>query len=115
MVSILGNLAQGHRLVQDEILSLGGVELILSQCQLDPSSPFVREWGLWAMRNLCCGNVAVQERITNLDVKTSVVNEALAAQQQQVELDKNTGRWKLTAASPGAEHVDHLRGMSADM
>lgn len=67
------------------------------------------------MRNLCCGNVPVQERITNLDVKTSVVNEALAVQQQKVELDKNTGRWKLTAASPGAEHVDQLRGTSADL
>jgi hypothetical protein len=32
------------------------------QCQLDDSSPLAKEWGLWAIRNLCAGGaVVVQE------------------------------------------------------
>jgi len=39
---------------------LGGVELVLAQCQLDRESPLAREWGLWAVRNLCEGNPQAQ-------------------------------------------------------
>lgn len=46
--------------MQQEVESLGGVELILSQCQLDEHSPLAREWGLWAVRNLCEGSPQVR-------------------------------------------------------
>jgi hypothetical protein len=46
-----------------EVLQLGGVELLLSQCQLDEDSPLTREWALFAIRNLSIGNTDVQERI----------------------------------------------------
>lgn len=39
---------------------LGGVELVLAQCQLDRQSPLAREWALWAVRNLCEGNPEAQ-------------------------------------------------------
>jgi ataxin-10 len=46
--------------VQDEVCALGGVELVLAQCQLDRQSPLAREWALWAVRNLCEGNEQAQ-------------------------------------------------------
>ena len=46
-----------------ETLRLGGVELLLSQCQLDEDSPLTREWALWAIRNLSISNPDVQQRI----------------------------------------------------
>jgi hypothetical protein len=50
-------------LAPQEILQLGGVELLLSQCQLDDDSPLTREWAMWAIRNLSISNPEVQERI----------------------------------------------------
>lgn len=47
-------------LVQAEMGALGGVELVLAQCQLDWASPLAREWALWGVRNLCEGNPAAQ-------------------------------------------------------
>lgn len=47
-------------LVQAEVQAVGGVELVLAQCQLDRNSPLAREWALWAVRNLCEGNPAAQ-------------------------------------------------------
>ena len=47
---------------QAEVGSLGGVELVLAQCQVDGESPLAREWALWGVRNLCEGNPAAQVR-----------------------------------------------------
>lgn len=44
------------------VQAVGGVELVLSQCQMDREAPLAREWGLWAIRNLCEGNEAAQVR-----------------------------------------------------
>ncbi len=52
-----------HGKVQDVVVALGGVELLLAQCQVDEESPMLREWGLWAIRNLTEGSEAAKERI----------------------------------------------------
>ena len=46
--------------LQGEVQGLGGVELVLAQCQLDRESPLAREWALWGVRNLCEGNPRAQ-------------------------------------------------------
>jgi hypothetical protein len=33
------------------------------QCQLDDSSPLAKEWGLWAIRNLCAGKLLSKQKI----------------------------------------------------
>jgi Spinocerebellar ataxia type 10 protein domain len=48
--------------LQSEVCALGGVELVLAQCQLDRHSPLAREWALWGVRNLCEGNAQAQVR-----------------------------------------------------
>ncbi|KAK9909618.1 hypothetical protein WJX75_005174 [Coccomyxa subellipsoidea] len=47
IVAVLAHAAYGRREVQDEILRLGGVHIMLGQCQVDDASPMVREWALW--------------------------------------------------------------------
>ncbi len=64
LVLVLGGaVTRGLPAPPQDVLQLGGVELLLSQCQLDEDSPLTREWALWAIRNLSIGNAAVQERI----------------------------------------------------
>lgn len=52
--------------MQAGVGALGGVELVLAQCQLDRDSPLAREWALWGVRNLCEGNPAAQVRGVNI-------------------------------------------------
>lgn len=93
--------------MQAEIAELGGVELILSQCQIDDASPLAREWGLWAVRNLCEGNEDIQARIQGLELRTAVQSEHLRKMGVQVELDKATGKLKMTQkeAAPAVSSV----------
>lgn len=41
-------------------MQCGGVELLLSSCQLDDTAPLAREFALWGVRNLCASNPAAQ-------------------------------------------------------
>lgn len=59
---MLANLSYRRPGVKAEVLAVGGVELVLSQCQMDREAPLAREWALWAIRNLCEGNEAAQAR-----------------------------------------------------
>lgn len=95
IVSVLGNLAHRHRGAQAAIAAGGGAEVILAQCQFAPAEPLVREWGLWAMRNLCEGNEEVQQRLRALHPGATVQDEALQRQNQAVELDQLTGKLRL--------------------
>lgn len=95
LLAVIGNLAHGHSASQNAVAEAGGVELILSQSHFVPSEPVVREWALWAVRNLTMGNPGVQEHIRQLRVHTAVQDEALQESNQMVELDKITGKLKL--------------------
>jgi len=66
ILAILGNACYGRKYFQDAVASRGGVDLLLSQCRGDMSSPLSREWALWAVRNLCEGNPEAQAAIAEL-------------------------------------------------
>lgn len=96
IIAVLGNLAHRHRGAQAAIARGGGAEVLLAQCQFAPEQPLVREWGMWAMRNLCEGNPALQQRLRELQTGSAAVqDEALRAQRQAVEVDQLTGKLRL--------------------
>ena len=81
--------------MQDAFAARDVVELALSNCTFDPACPGVREWALWAVRNLCEGNEAVQNRIKSLQPNRQLQDEALRAAGERVVLDGQTGRYRL--------------------
>ncbi|KAK9816619.1 hypothetical protein WJX72_002828 [[Myrmecia] bisecta] len=87
LVAVLGNLAFSRPVVQATVQRLGGVELILSQCQIEDQNPLVREWALWAVRNLCCGNDAIQRSIQELQTWSTLLAVFLVASSRSVELE----------------------------
>ena len=58
---------------------------------MDDSSPLVREWGLWAVRNLCEGSEAAREAIIQLKIQGVVQDPALAQTGMRLRLDEDTG------------------------
>mmetsp|Transcript_53119 Transcript_53119/g.168630 ORF Transcript_53119/g.168630 Transcript_53119/m.168630 type:complete len:224 (+) Transcript_53119:2031-2702(+) len=87
LVAVVGNACHGRQATQTEVKRLGGVELVLTNSQLDEDSPFVREWALWGVRNMCEGNDAIQQSIRDLQVVGAKQNEDLAAAGLRVEMD----------------------------
>jgi len=69
MVKILGNLSFRNRKVQDEIRILEGIPLILDHTNHDDTNPYVREWAVMAIRNICEDNLENQKVIQGLKVQ----------------------------------------------
>lgn len=57
--------------------------------QIDSGSPLVREWGLWAIRNLCEGNPQIQRHIEALQLQGAAPHPDLDRLGFQVEMQGN--------------------------
>ena len=61
LVKVIANACSNCRVAQDIVRSVeGGIPLILSHCNSDHTSPFLREWAILAVRNICAGNLENQ-------------------------------------------------------
>ena len=102
VLAALANAAHGRPAVQAAVSALGGVELVLAQCQVDDASPLAREWGLWAVRNLCEGSDAAREAIRELRACAAVDSEELRQAGVRVSVDEGTGKLKVGPREGGA-------------
>ena len=55
----------------------GAIPTILSHCNVDSSNPFLREWSLLAVRNLCADNLENQQAIEELKPQETITNATL--------------------------------------
>ncbi|KAL6847493.1 hypothetical protein ACP4OV_022519 [Aristida adscensionis] len=95
LVAIIANCLHGRKEVQDEIRQLNGIMLLLQQCVVDEENPYLREWGLLAVKNLLEGNVENQREVSELEMQEPVITPEIANIGLKVEIDKKTGRPKL--------------------
>ncbi|KAL6649099.1 hypothetical protein ACP70R_013323 [Stipagrostis hirtigluma subsp. patula] len=95
LVAIIANCLHGRKEVQDEIRKLNGIMLLLQQCVVDEENPYLREWGLLAVKNLLEGNVENQKEVSELEMQEPVITPEIANIGLKVEIDKETGRPKL--------------------
>lgn len=94
-VAILGNCAYCRNHVQDEIREKNGILLLLQQCVVDEDNPFLREWGIWSVRNLLEGNAENRRVVADLEIQGSVDVPEIAGLGLRVEIDPETRRPKL--------------------
>ncbi|XP_027161752.1 ataxin-10 [Coffea eugenioides] len=95
IVAILGNCAYHRKRVQDEVREKNGILLLLQQCVLDEDNPFLREWGIWSVRNLLEGNAENQQVVADLEIQGSVDVPEMVNLGLRVEMDPQTRRAKL--------------------
>lgn len=99
IVAVIANWSYRRKHVQDDIRKKNGVFVLLQQCVADENNPFLREWGIWAMRNLLEGNLENQKLVAELEVQGSVDVPEIAELGLQIEVDPKTRRAKLVNAS----------------
>ncbi|CAA7033071.1 unnamed protein product [Microthlaspi erraticum] len=95
IVSVIGNCVYRRKYVQDEIRERDGLFLMLQQCVTDDENQFLREWGLWCVRNLLEGNQENQKAVAELEMQGSVDVPQLREIGLRVEIDPETARPKL--------------------
>ncbi|OEL37520.1 hypothetical protein BAE44_0001461 [Dichanthelium oligosanthes] len=99
LVAVIANCLHGRKRVQNEIRHLGGIMLLLQQCVIDEDNPYLREWGLLAVKNLLEENEENQKEISELEMQEPVITPEIANIGLKVEIDKETGRPKLVNTS----------------
>lgn len=101
VVAVLGNLLLGGPDVQDAVMAAGGIELLLTNCNLDESAPMAREWALWGIRNACEGNKTMQEYLGQFQAVDAVHSPELDKMGVQLELDQMTHKLTLKKKQEG--------------
>ncbi|KAL0552969.1 hypothetical protein IC582_006847 [Cucumis melo] len=99
IVAVIANCLYRRKHVQDDIRQKNGVFVLLQQCVADENNPFLREWGIWAVRNLLEGNLENQRLVSELEVQGSAHVPEIAELGLRVEVDPKTRRAKLVNSS----------------
>ncbi|CAJ2660884.1 ataxin-10-like [Trifolium pratense] len=95
IVALIGNCVYRRKHVQDEIRSRNGILLLLQQCVTDEDNPYLREWGLWCVRNILEGNEENQKVVAELQLQGSADVPEISALGLRVDIDPKTRRAKL--------------------
>lgn len=99
VLAVIANASFRNFSIQEEVREKGGLLLVLQQCMPDSQNPFLREWGLWAIRNLLEGNSKSQSELADLEVRCAVDDPKLKDVGISVEINPETGRPRLVNAT----------------
>ncbi|KAJ3159035.1 hypothetical protein HK101_001145, partial [Irineochytrium annulatum] len=66
-MKVVAGLCYGCSDVQDEFRRIGGLGVVLSCCKVDDGNPHLKEWAIFAIRNLCDNNPENQALIASLE------------------------------------------------
>lgn len=69
IITIISGICYNCKQVQDEIRELGGLPLVLANCNIDNNNPYIKERSVFAIRNLCHKNPENQKIIESLEAK----------------------------------------------
>ncbi|KAF6214212.1 hypothetical protein GE061_008951 [Apolygus lucorum] len=88
LIRLLGNLAFRNKRNQDLVREAGCIPIILDSCKLDGDNPFIKEWSILTIRNLCDGNPENQTFIKNMNYQGC---DFSVAQELSLSLDGGEG------------------------
>lgn len=86
LVRVLGNMIYENKLIQDKVRELKGIEILLNACNIDSSNPYIMQWAVFAIKNLCKDNINNQKYIKRLDAQGLASNEILAQNSLEARL-----------------------------
>lgn len=96
----LANAMFGRPAVCEMVQKLGGVPVILACTRGEDGDEYLREYALWAVRNVCAGSDAARREIEALQPRAAADAHELAAAGLNVNVDPETGRVKVSSSNP---------------
>lgn len=67
LVRLVGNLCWKHKANQDKVREVDGIAVLLDCCKIDANNPFITQWAVFAIRNLCDKNPENQALIASME------------------------------------------------
>ena len=114
LIAIIGNASFNRVRVCDDIANLGGIPIVLNHTRGEDGEPYLREWSLWAVRNMTQGSHTTRQKIMDLQPRAVEESEELLSRGLGVELNRDTGRPRVVrqegASCSVAEEVISYRG-----
>ncbi|KAG0556373.1 hypothetical protein KC19_11G048500 [Ceratodon purpureus] len=104
IVAVIANASHRSFQIQELVRENAGLLVVLQQCMPDTNNPFLREWGLWAIRNLLEGNTANQTEVADLEIQSTVPDARLREAGMAVEINPETGRPRLVNVASGTDN-----------
>lgn len=77
LIRLIGNLCHNNTNNQNKVRELGGITLILDNCNIDSNNPFISQWAIFTIRNLLEHNTQNQEVVASLERRGTADYSAL--------------------------------------
>ncbi|CAH1784271.1 unnamed protein product [Owenia fusiformis] len=68
LIQLIANLVHKNKANQNMVKDTGGLELIMNLTKIDGNNPFITEWAVLALRNLCEDNPDIRSIIANTTI-----------------------------------------------
>ncbi|XP_013412824.1 ataxin-10 [Lingula anatina] len=91
LIRLIGNMCYGHKLNQDKVRELGGIQLILNHTNIDKRNPFMPQWAILAIKHLCENNRENQAIISGMKLE-GVANQDTLLEELGVETEVRDGK-----------------------
>jgi ataxin-10 len=104
----LANAMFGRPAVCDAVYDLGGVPVLLACTRGEDGDEYLREYALWAVRNVCAGSESARLEIEAMQPRAAADAHELAAAGLRVAVDPVTGRVKIGNVANDARNVNRF-------
>jgi len=87
LIRLIGNLCYKSRSMQDLVREEEGILPVLNACRIDNLNPYITQWAVFTVKNLCEGNTSNQDVIHQLEQQGVADNEFLTRTNVKVKLE----------------------------
>ncbi|XP_048742308.2 ataxin-10-like [Ostrea edulis] len=91
IVRLLANLVHKHTENQDKVREMDGLPLILDQTNIDARNPYISQWAILAIHNLCENNLENQRVLSDLKVQ-GVSDKSAVVEELGIEVQLKNGK-----------------------
>lgn len=98
VIALLSNLVWKRPLIQDQMMDQNVLELVINCIRFDDSNPYIREWSLLFVRNMCIEHPRAQTFVRQLNLIDVTIDPAL---NPYIEYDKLSRRFVVKSKETG--------------
>lgn len=91
IIRLLANLVHEHKANQDKVREMDGLPLILDQTNIDARNPYISQWAILAIHNLCENNAENQKLLSDLKIQ-GVCNKSAVIEELGIEVQLKDGK-----------------------
>lgn len=95
LVRLIGNMCYDNKNCQDQVRHLDGIQAILDNCRIEDKNPYICQWAVFAVRNLCKNNTENQLLISGFERQGVVNDDALRREGFNVRIENDRIRVKV--------------------